>query len=293
MRLKQETPLQGLPEPPDFARGMLPPDTFAGRVAMVSGGGSGFGLAMAMGFAQAGAAIGVMGRTAERCAEGVASIEKIGGKAFGVQADVRDAGQVADAFDRVEENLGPVTLLASNAGGNFAVLSERMSRNAWKAVTQIAIDGTFNCATEMARRCISNGLPGAVVNNAATYAWTGFPGDAHSASAKAAVVEMTEVMAREWAPHRIRVNTIAAGFFPHGNSISAKDPAVGVARLNRMIPAGRVGRMQEVGWACAFLCSPFAEAINGHTMVTDGGDMLRPALWRPDFVSPRQRESLW
>lgn len=282
-----------LPEPPDFTVGMLSPDTFSGRVALVTGGGSGFGLAMAKAFAQAGAAIGVLGRSADKCAAGVAQIEALGGRAYGVQADVRDEAAVKAAFDKVEKHLGAVSILANNAGGNFAVLAEQMSPNAWRAVTRIAIDGTFICSSEFARRLIERAEPGAIVNNSAHYVRTGFPGDAHSAAAKASIVTMTRLLARDWSEHHIRVNCITAGFFPHENSPSAKDPNVGVERLDRMIPAGRVGRMQELGWAAAFLCSPFADGINGHALMMDGADSLRTGLYRPDFVAPRHRASIW
>jgi len=282
-----------LPDPPPFEAAMLPPQTFSGRVALVTGAGSGLGLGMALALAQAGAMIGVLGRTPERCASGVAQIEAIGGRAVAVTADVRDPEQVRCAFDEVEAQLGPVTLLANNAGGNFPMRAERMSRNQWSGVTRIAIDGTFLCSTELARRCIARGDRAAIVNNAATYAWTGFPGDAHSASAKAAVVELTRTMAREWKPHGIRVNCIAAGFFPHGRSISATDPRLTRERLEEMIPGGRLGMMRELGWACAFLCSDFAAAVDGHTLVIDGGDMLRPSLYRSPFVAPRDRSILW
>lgn len=282
-----------LPEPPDFAAGMLSQDTFAGQVAMVTGGGSGFGLAMAKAFAQAGAAVGILGRSAEKCAAGVSQIKALGGQAFGVQADVRDEAAVKAAFDVIEKQLGPVSILANNAGGNFAVLAEQMSPNAWRAVTRIAIDGTFICSSELARRLIKRGAPGAIVNNSAHYVRTGFPGDAHSSAAKASIVTMTRLLARDWSEHDIRVNCITAGFFPHENSPSANDPKVGVERLERMIPAGRVGRMQEIGWAAAFLCSPFAEGVNGHALMMDGADSLRTGLYRPDFVAPRHREDIW
>jgi len=272
---------------------MLPRHTFAGRCAIVTGGGSGVGMGMAIALAQAGAAVGIFGRTAERCAAGVAAIEATGGRAMAVPGDVRDPADVAQAFDRVEEAFGTVTLLANNAGGNFPMLAERMSRNAWNGVTRISVDGTFLCSTELARRCIRAGSEAAIVNNAATYAWTGFPGDAHSASAKAAVVALTQTMAREWAEHRIRVNCIAPGFFPHERSISGSDPRLGTERLAGMIPGGRVGVMHELGWACAFLCSPFAAGINGRSLVIDGGEMLRPSLYRSPFVAPRERANLF
>jgi len=278
-------------EPPPFDTPPFPPDLLAGAVALVTGGGSGMGLGMAIALAQAGAAIAILGRTPERTAEGAAQITALGGRAIDLPADVRDPAQIAAAFDCAEAELGPVSILANNAGGNYPVLAEQMSANQWRSITRIAIDGTFLCSTEFARRRIAAGAPGAIVNNSAQYVWSGFPGDAHSAAAKAAIVTMTAACARDWKPQGIRVNCVAAGFFPHARS-GTNDPAA-QARLGTMFPAGRPGRMREFGWLSAFLCSPFAAGITGETLVIDGGDRLRRELMSPIFVPPRERESIW
>jgi NAD(P)-dependent dehydrogenase (short-subunit alcohol dehydrogenase family) len=270
----------------------FPPDLLAGEVALVTGGGSGMGLGMASALAQAGARIAVLGRSAERTADGVAAIRAIGGDAVAVPGDVRDPAAVAQSFDLAEKAFGPVSILANNAGGNFAVLADAMSPNAWRAVTRIAIDGTFFCSAEFARRRIALERPGAIVNNSAQYVWSGFPGDAHSAAAKAAIVTMTEALAREWKPHGIRVNCVAAGFFPHAGTPEGSDPEA-LGKLAGMIPAGRVGEMQEFGWASAFLCSPLAGRITGETLVIDGTERLRRTLLGPAFVPPRDRRTIW
>lgn len=278
-------------EPPPFETPPFPPDLLAGQVAAVTGGGSGMGLGMATALAQAGAAIAIFGRTLARAQEGAASIAALGGRALAISADVRDPAQIAAAFDRAEAELGPVSILANNAGGNYPVLAEAMSANQWRSITRIAIDGTFLCSTEFARRRIAAGLPGAIVNNSAQYVWAGFPGDAHSAAAKAGIVTMTAALACDWKPHGIRVNCVAAGFFPHART-SGTDPEQ-MARLSSMLPAGRTGRMREFGWASAFLCSPLAAGMTGQTLVIDGGDRLRRELMSPVFVPPRERADIW
>ncbi|MET0374267.1 MAG: SDR family oxidoreductase [Rhizorhabdus sp.] len=270
----------------------LPADIFAGKVAMVTGAGSGMGLGMASAFARAGAAIAIFGRTTERAEAGAAILQALGARAIAIGGDVRDPASIASAFDRAESELGPVAILGNNAGGNYPVLAETMSPGQWRSITRIAIDGTFLCSTEFARRRIAAGGGGAIVNNSAQYVWSGFPGDAHSASAKAAIVTMTKGHALDWKPHGIRVNCVAAGFFPHARSTSG-EMAASTDALGRMIPAGRVGRMQEFGRASAFLCSPLAEGITGETLVIDGGDRLRRELMNPVFVPPRERESIW
>lgn len=275
-------------EPPPFERPPYSADVFAGRTVLVSGGGSGMGLAMAKAFAQGGANVAVMGRSIERASAGADEIAALGGNVHALICDVRDAVQVAAAFDEAETALGPITLLANNAGANFPVLAETISRNAWNAVTRIAIDGTFLCSTEFARRLITRGEAGAIVNNSAQYIWTGFPGDAHSAAAKTAQATMTKRMAAEWAPHRIRVNAVAAGFFPHASSTSG-DSTEAIAPLQNMIPAGRTGRIREFGWLSAMTCTPMLGGLTGQVIVQDGGENLRRSLMMPDFVPPRER----
>lgn len=278
-------------EPPPFETPPFPPGLLAGEVALVTGGGSGMGLGMATGLAQAGAAIVVFGRTLARAEEGAASLRALGARAIAIAGDVREPGDIAIGFDQAEASLGPVSILANNAGGNYAVLADKMSANQWRSITRIAIDGTFLCSTEFARRRIAAGKPGAIVNNSAQYVWSGFPGDAHSAAAKASIVTMTAALASDWQPHGIRVNCVAAGFFPHARS-SARD-ADAQARLDSMIPAGRTGRMREFGWAATLLCSPLAAGITGETLVIDGADRLRRQLMSPVFVPPRERAEIW
>lgn len=279
--------------PPPFDAPPYPADVFAGKTVLVTGGGSGMGLAMATAFAQGGAQVAVMGRSLERAEEGAARLAALGARVHALSCDVRQADQVAAAFDAVEAALGPVTLLANNAGANFPVLAEDISVNAWNAVTRIAIDGTFLCSTEFARRLIARGQGGAIVNNSAQYIWTGFPGDAHSAAAKTAQATMTKRMAREWAPYGIRVNAIAAGFFPHATS-TAGGREGGIEPLQAMIPAGRTGSTYEFGWLAAMTCTPLLAGLTGQVIVQDGGESLRRSLMMPDFVPPRERaEGPW
>jgi NAD(P)-dependent dehydrogenase (short-subunit alcohol dehydrogenase family) len=275
-------------EPPPFDQPPYPADIFGGQTVLVSGGGSGMGLAMAKAFAQGGAKVAVMGRSLDRAEAGAAEIATLGATVHALSADVRDPAAIAAAFDETERVLGSVTLLANNAGANFPVLSENISANAWNAVTRIAIDGTFLCSSEMIRRCIARGDSGAIVNNSAQYIWTGFPGDAHSAAAKTAQATMTKAMAREWKAFGIRVNAVAAGFFPHATTTNGDGPDA-IAPLQNMIPAGRTGRIREFGWLSAITCTPLFGAMTGQVIVQDGGESLRRSLMMPDFVPPRER----
>ena len=265
---------------------MLPADTFAGDVVLITGGGTGLGKAMAIEFARLGAAIAVASRGEEHRAAGIAAVHEVGAEAIGVAMDVRDPDAIAAAFDQVERELGPVSVLVNNAAGNFPVAAQELSPNGWRAVTDIVLNGTFNCSREFARRRIAAQKPGAILNIGATYAWTGGPGASHSAAAKAGVVNLTMSLAVEWGEYGIRVNCLCPGMFPHEDMpshMTANRPE-GYAQAGRTIPAGRVGQPHELGWAATYLCSPFAVYVSGHTFVIDGANWQRRGLRMPEVV---------
>ena len=260
---------------------MLPPDTFAGRTALVTGGGTGLGKAIAVELARAGASVAVASRSAEHRDAGVAAVTAVGGKAAGVELDVREPESIAQAFDAAESELGPISILINNAAANFPIPAADLTANGWRAVERIVLDGTFFCSQELHRRLGEHDTTDAsIVNIVTTAALSGGPGMAHSAAAKAGVVSLTKTLAVEWAP-RIRVNAIAPGLFPHDDLPdaikAARDPSLDDTRQ----PAGRVGRPQELGWAATWLCSPYAAFITGHVLVVDGGNWLRR-----DFAMP-------
>ena len=278
-------------DPPPLGTAMLPPDTFADDVVVVTGGGTGLGKAIAVEFGRTGARVAIASRNAEHRARGVAAVEATGARAAGVEMDVRDPEQIARAFDTVERELGPATILVNNAAGNFPVAAESLSPNGWKSVTDIVLNGTFNCSRELALRLIAAARPGAILNIGATYAWTGGPGAAHSAAAKAGVVNMTMTLAVEWAAYGIRVNCLCPGLFPHEDMpahMTVNRPE-GYAEAGGTIPAGRVGRPHELGWAATYLCSRFAVYVTGETLVVDGANWQRRGLKMPPVVPVRDQ----
>lgn len=282
--------MNGLPEAPEKGRAMLPQGTYAGKVVMVTGGGTGLGKAMATEFARLGATVAIASRSAEHRASGVRAVEEAGGRAVDVPLDVRDAAQVAAAFDLIEQAAGAVDVLINNAAGNFPIPAERLSPNGWKAVVDIVLTGAFLCSKELARRCVARNAPGSILNILVTYIDGGAPGHSHSAAAKAGVKSLTETLAVEWAPDGIRVNAISPGLFPHDDHTAAmrtNRPDGYEAEWNR-IPALRVGRTHELGWLATYLCSPYAAYITGHTAVIDGGDRLRRSVRMPVFVPIRE-----
>ena len=147
---------------------MLPANTLAGQVALVTGGGTGLGKAIAIEMARAGAAIVIASRNETHRDAGVTAVEEVGGTAIGIGLDVRDADAIAAAFDEATAQLGPVSILVNNAAGNFPVPAENLSAGGWRAVVGIILDGTFLCSTEFARRRIAAEADGAILNIAAT-----------------------------------------------------------------------------------------------------------------------------
>jgi len=280
----------GLTEPPEPGASALPPGTFDGTTVFVTGAGTGLGKAIAAEFARLGAAIVIASRKPEHLDAGRESIESLGGQVLTVACDIREPEQIAAAFDSAEQAFSLPDVLVNNAAANFPAPAEDLSPNAWRTVIDITLNGTFFCAREFARRHFVAGTPGSIVNVGASYAWTGGPGFAHSAAAKAGVKNMVETLAVEWGPYGIQVNGLVPGLFPHEDMTadirssldrtSEKDPCQ---------PALRVGRLRELGWAATFLASPYARFISGHTLVVDGANWQRRSMTNPAVVTIRDQ----
>jgi NAD(P)-dependent dehydrogenase (short-subunit alcohol dehydrogenase family) len=278
----------GLPEPPPEGATALPPGTFEGTVVLVTGGGTGLGLATAAEFARLGADLVIASRKDEHLEAGRAALEPLGTRVLAVACDIRDPDQIGAAFDAAEAELGLPGVLVNNAAANFPVPAEDMSPNAWRTVVDITLNGTFFCARELARRHLAAGTAASIINVGASYSWTGGPGFAHSAAAKAGVKNMVETLAVEWGPYGIQVNGLVPGLFPHEDmTADIRGNLDRTHEKDRCQPALRVGRLRELGWAATFLASPYARFISGHTLVVDGANWQRRSLTNPEVLTVR------
>jgi NAD(P)-dependent dehydrogenase (short-subunit alcohol dehydrogenase family) len=280
----------GLPAPPPVGETALRPGTFDGVTVVVTGGGTGLGKAIASEFARLGASIGILSRKDEHLEAGRAAMEALGAPVVAAPCDIRDADSIAAAFDAVTDGLGAPSVLVNNAAANFPAPAEDLSPNAWRTVVDITLNGTFLCSRELGRRHLAAGTPASIVNVGASYAWTGGPGFAHSAAAKAGVKNLTETLAVEWGPYGIQVNGVVPGLFPHEDMTA--DIQGNLARTSdkdACQPAMRVGQRQELGWAVTFLASPYGRFISGHTLVVDGANWQRRSLTNPPVATVRDQ----
>jgi hypothetical protein len=261
---------------------MLAEGTFDGRVAVVTGGGSGLGRALAVELAKLGAAVTVAGRRPEPLAETVALIEQQGGRGLAQPTDVRDPDAVDALVAATIASFGRVDMLVNNAAGNFVVRAEDLSPNGWRAVVSIVLDGSFLCSRAAGRRMIDQGEGGAILSVIASYAWTGGPGTVHSAAAKAGVVALTRTLAVEWASYGIRVNCICPGPTDTEGAGAALWPTEeDRARVAATVPLGRLATPEEVAAWGAALLSPHAGYITGETLTIDGGHWLEQDSYLP------------
>jgi NAD(P)-dependent dehydrogenase (short-subunit alcohol dehydrogenase family) len=280
----------GLPHPPAVGESALKPGTYDGVAVVVTGGGTGLGKGIAAEFARLGASIVITSRKDEHLEAGKEAMEAIGAPVLTVACDIREPDSIAAAFDAAEAAFGLPQVLVNNAAANFPVPAEDMSPNAWRTVVDITLNGTYFMSREFGRRHLATGTPGSIINVGASYAWTGGPGFAHSAAAKAGVKNMVETLAVEWGPYGIQVNGLVPGLFPHEDMTA--DIQGNLERTNDKDicqPALRVGQRQELGWAATFLASPYARFISGHTLVVDGANWQRRLLTNPPVITVRDQ----
>ena len=256
----------------------------AGRVALVTGGGSGIGRATARLLAEHGARVAVVdlnGPSAEQAAD---EIRQAGGQAIAVQADAADEAHVERVVAAAVDAFGSLNILVNNAGiaGGIRASSEELSLERWDEMLRVNFRGYLLMSRAALPWLVRDS--GVVVNNASSVAFSSAPGAAHYTTAKAAVVMLTRQLASEWGPHGVRVNAVAPGIINTGFGRPAQqrnidNPALR-ARHERYIPLGREGTADDVAKVILFLCSELAGYVTGQSILIDGGllDMVYPMV---------------
>jgi NAD(P)-dependent dehydrogenase (short-subunit alcohol dehydrogenase family) len=243
-------------------------DANAGRVALVSGGGSGIGRATALELAATGAGVVVCGRRSEPLEEVKGEVELLGGECLAVAADLREEDEVDRLVGAALERFGRIDVLVNNAGGQFSAPAEEISMKGWRAVQRVTVEAVWSVTRAVATRALIPGGGGLIVFVGFS-PLRGIPGFAHASAGRAAVANLASGLALEWSRHRIRTVCVAPGTILTEALREYGDEAV--EGWERSVPLGRLGRPEEVASLIAFLASDGGAYITGTTIVVDGG----------------------
>lgn len=263
-----------------YTQPMLREDALKGKVAIVTGGGSGLGKAMTKYFLELGAKVVITSRNLEKLQATAKELEdETGGKVLCVACDVRNWDEVEAMKEVALREFGRIDILLNNAAGNFISPTERLTHSAFDSIVDIVLKGTKNCTLSIGKHWIDTKTPGTVLNIVTTYAWTGSAYVVPSACAKAGVLAMTRSLAVEWGKYNIRFNAIAPGPFPTKGAWDRLLPGdmkdqFDLAKKN---PLKRVGEHQELANLAAYLVSDFSSFVNGEVVTIDGGEWLQGA----------------
>jgi NAD(P)-dependent dehydrogenase (short-subunit alcohol dehydrogenase family) len=257
---------------------MFQTDLLRGKRVLVTGGGTGLGLAMGRRFLELGATLVICGRREQVLREAAADLEQAArGRVAWHVCDIRDPAAV-DAMLAAIWQSAPLDALVNNAAGNFIARTEELSPRAVDAVLGIVLHGSAYVTIGCGKRWLAEGHKAAVLSIVTTYAWTGSAYVVPSAMAKAGVLAMTRSLAVEWGGRGVRLNAIAPGPFPTKGAWERLVPRADLAqRFETKNPLGRVGRHEELANLASFLLSDGSGYINGEVVTIDGGEWLQGA----------------
>jgi len=241
-----------------------------GKVAVVTGAAKGLGAAISTGLAAFGADIALLDVSDETCAEVAASISLLGRRALAVSCDVSCVKSVKDAAAKVQREFGRVDILVNNAGIARRAMALDMTDEEWDAVINVNLKGVFLCSREFGRLMIERSS-GCIVNIASTAGFVAMPRNANYCAAKGGVIQLTKVLALEWAKYGIRVNGIAPTSFRTELTKPLYEDAATYQGIVSSIPIGGVGEPEDLIGPAVFLASDASRMITGHTLLVDGG----------------------
>jgi NAD(P)-dependent dehydrogenase (short-subunit alcohol dehydrogenase family) len=247
----------------------LPANLLENQRFFISGGGSGVNLAIARTLAECGADLALCGRTQSKLDSAAGELRELGAQVVTSVADVRDPGAVAEAFARSDAEFGPVNGVVCGAAGNFLAPAETISANGFKAVVDIDLLGTFNCASAAYTQLAQTG--GSLLFVSGGQSYMAFVHQAHVAAAKAGVDQLRRALAAEWGRGGIRVNSIVPGPVADTEGMRRLTGAMTMESWLESVPLGRFAEPIEIGRVAAFLLSPWASYITGAEIIADGG----------------------
>uniref|UniRef100_A0A8C8RN73 2,4-dienoyl-CoA reductase [(3E)-enoyl-CoA-producing], mitochondrial n=1 Tax=Pelusios castaneus TaxID=367368 RepID=A0A8C8RN73_9SAUR len=255
---------------------MLPPNSFQGKVAFITGGGTGLGKGMTTALSSLGAECVIASRKMDvlkQTAEEISS--KTGKKVHTVQCDVRDSASVKNAVAELIKVAGHPDVVINNAAGNFISPSERLSANAWKTIVDIVLNGTAFVTLEIGKELIKVQKGASFLAITATYVDSGSGFVSPSASAKAGVDAMCKSLAAEWGRYGMRFNVIEPGPIKTKGAFSRLDPTGSFEEeMIERIPCGRLGTVEEIANLATYLCSDYASWLTGASIRMDGGEYV-------------------
>lgn len=255
---------------------MFAPNLFNGQIALVSGGGSGIGFAIAEQLLKLGAQVIITSRKEDKL---VAATEKLRGHGHCryVICDIREPEQVEALAENIRTREGKLDILVNNAGGQFPSSAEDIATKGWNAVINNNLNGTWYMTQILAKAFFIPQKHGSIVNIIANI-FRGFPGMAHTGAARAGVENLGKTLAVEWSKYNIQVNAVAPGVI-QSTGLDQYPPQL-LTGISDTIPAKRLGSTEEVAWLSVFLCSPMARYITGETVYVDGGQRLWGDLFK-------------
>ncbi|HSG81962.1 MAG TPA: SDR family oxidoreductase [Gemmatimonadota bacterium] len=249
-------------------------DLLAGRVALVTGGGTGIGAGISRSLAAHGADVVLASRRRSNLQPLADEIEAMGRSALICKLDVRDREACGAVVAAALERFGHVDILVNNAAGNFLARTAELSERGWRAVVDIVLNGTFNMS-QAAYAALCDADSGSIVNITTTYVGSGAPFMAHSGASKAGVMNLTRTLAVEWGGAGIRVNAVAPGLVEGTEGSKRLAESIGIVDdYLAQVPLGRLVQTPDVASAVVFLCSPAASHITGVEITVDGGASL-------------------